>query len=96
MLHTLINTRLVALGRCCVASLLLCAGCASGLDCEDGEFLLDGEEFNDCKQCDDEASCYFETTATYGYSNGVRHVTSEVVTAHCDGETATIDNGVCR
>jgi hypothetical protein len=89
--------------RSALLTLLLCAGCSSGaaddtgLTCKDGKFYLDGKEFNDCDQCSDSASCSFEDDATYSYdATGARHVTSEVVTAHCAGESATLVDGACK
>ena len=78
-------------------SLSLLVGCSSGLECEDGEFYLDGEEFEDCEQCPDPDSCFFEGQETRTGSS-----VSGTVTAHCEGETATIrfegsyDNATCE
>lgn len=79
----------------CLFGLLL-VGCSSGLGCEDGEFELDGETFTDCAQCPDPDSCYFEAHTSYAYPGGVQTVTSQTVTAHCNGETATMVDGTCQ
>jgi hypothetical protein len=82
-------------------ALLALLGCngddGGGLECRNGDFYLDGKKFTSCSQCSQPSTCSFETKSSYSYdAYGNRTTTSEVVTAHCAGESATLDNGVCK
>jgi hypothetical protein len=80
----------------CVAFLaMLCfAGCGSGgggLECEGGDFYLDGHLFTSCDQCSNPDSCDFSTSTHYSYdSYGNVSSQSGTTTAHCNGKSATV------
>lgn len=67
----------------------------AGLDCADGAFYWDGVEFEDCEQCPDSEGCGFVISTVYDYPGGQQTVTSESVTATCDGQSQTIVDGDC-
>jgi hypothetical protein len=75
-----------------VISFLISCHSDPKLECKDGAFYLDGKHFTNCNQCGDDSSCQFDTHSEY-CSDG--ELKSETVTARCEGETATMVDGVC-